>query len=170
MFLNHECKRRVILSKEKRTENTSWSYITHTAAICIFFAIGICSAPLIYDYSVVYRGSLDGIVLACIVVTIIHLSFCLILWILLAIKNHWVFKIQVTIGRTTVRSDRYLKLVTDVDMMAGGKQDNNDDDCVAPLLVVDNGRTYTVAENSPKKAIMGVIQKAAIDQDTRLEG
>lgn len=33
-----------------------------------------------------------------------------------------------------------------------------------PLLIVGNGRTYNISENSPKKAIMSVIQKATMSK------
>ncbi|XP_023246352.1 protein tincar [Copidosoma floridanum] len=170
-FLNQERERRVILAKESRAEDTSWTYITHPAALCVFLAIGICSAPLLYDYSVVYRGSLDGAVLACMLACVAHLGFWLMLWLALAVKRRWTFKVRVTIGRATVRSARSLKLVTDVDLMTAGARDDEESlGAAAPLLVVGNGRTYTVAETSPKKAIMGVIQKAAMDRKARAQG
>lgn len=141
--------------------------MTHPAALCVFLAMGICGAPLVYDYYMVYRGSLDGAVLACIVGSVLHLGLWLVFWIGLALKRRWTFKIRVTIAKATVKSARSLKLVTDVDLM-GGRDD--DDGSGTPLLVVGNGRTYTVAETSPKKVIMGVIQKAAMERRARSQG
>ncbi|KAL7294943.1 hypothetical protein TKK_0011863 [Trichogramma kaykai] len=171
MFLNQERERRIILSKDTRADDTGWTYITHPAAVCLFLAISICNAPLLYDYTVVYRGSLDGAVLACICATILHLALWLVLWLGLSVKRHWTFKLRITIGRATVRSTRSIRLVTDVDLM-NSKDDSGEDASSpnAPLLVLGNGRTYTVAETSPKKAIMGVIQKAAIDRRSRSQG
>lgn len=166
-FLNQERERRVILPKVSGGENAGWRYMTHPAALCIFLAIAICNAPLLYDHTVVYRGSLDGAVLACVVGTILHLAIWLVFWIGLAFKKRWIFKIRVTIGRATVRNARSVKLVTDVDL-ANGR--DAEDGAAAPLLVVGNGRTYTVAETSPKKAIMSVIQKAAMDRKARSQG
>lgn len=57
-----------------------------------------------------------------------------------------------------MRQARSLKLVTDVDLMSNNSQDPS----LQPLLIVGNGRTYSVADTSPKKAIMSVIQRAAI--------
>ncbi|XP_066586279.1 protein tincar isoform X2 [Prorops nasuta] len=162
-FLNQERERRVILAKEGR-EGSGWTYFTHCAALCVFLAIAICSAPLIYDYTVVYRSSLDGAILACIIGTIVHLLLWLFLWIFLTIKQRWTFKLRVTIGRATVRSARSVKLVTDVDLLNGRDEE---DGISAPLLVVGNGRTYTIADTSPKKAIMSVIQKAAMERKAR---
>ncbi|XP_076231257.1 transmembrane protein tincar [Calliopsis andreniformis] len=165
-FLNQERERRVILSKENR-EGNGWVYFIHCTALVVFLAIAICSAPLLYDYSVVYRGSLDGAILACIVATVLHLLLWLLLWIFLTIKQRWVFKLRVTIGRATVRSARSVKLVTDVDLLSAR---DDEDGTSAPLLVVGNGRTYTIADASPKKAIMSVIQKAAIERKARSQG
>ncbi|XP_043528309.1 protein tincar isoform X4 [Frieseomelitta varia] len=165
-FLNQERERRIILSKENRSGN-GWIYFIHCTAFCVFLAIAICSAPLLYDYIVVYRGSLDGAILACVVATVLHLFLWLFLWIFLTIKQRWTFKLRVTIGRATVRSARSVKLVTDVDLLSAR---DDDDGTNAPLLVVGNGRTYTIADASPKKAIMSVIQKAAIERKARNQG
>ncbi|XP_014480514.1 PREDICTED: protein tincar [Dinoponera quadriceps] len=165
-FLNQERERRVILPKDGR-EGNGWVYFTHCTALCVFLAIAICSAPLLYDYTVVYRGSLDGAILACIIGTILHLFLWMLLWIFLTIKQRWTFKLRVTIGRATVRSARSVKLVTDVDLLSAR---DDDDGTSAPLLVVGNGRTYTIADTSPKKAIMSVIQKAAMERKARSQG
>lgn len=165
-FLNQERERRVILLKEGR-EGSSWGYFTHCVALCVFLAISICSAPLLYDYTVVYRGSLDGAVLACIIGTVLHLFMWLVLWVFLTVKQKWIFKLRVTIGRATVRSARSVKLVTDVDLLSARDDEEGTN---APLLVVGNGRTYTIADTSPKKAIMSVIQKAAMERKARAQG
>lgn len=165
-FLNQERERRIIVAKGAR-HGSGWGYFTHCATFCVWLAVAICSAPLLYDYMIVYRGSLDGVILACVIGTMIHLLLWLVLWILLTIKQKWVFKLRVTIGRATVRSARSVKLVTDVDLISSR---DDDEGASAPLLVVGNGRTYTIADTSPKKAIMSVIQKAAMERKSRNNG
>jgi hypothetical protein len=59
-----------------------------------------------------------------------------------------------------VRQARSLKLVTDIDLMSS----RVDDLSHQPLLIVGNGRTYNIAETSPKKAIMSVIQKTTMNK------
>lgn len=157
----------MILSKGSQSGG-NWGYFTHCAALCVFLAIAICNAPLLYDYTVVYRGSLDGAILACIIGTVLHLFLWLVLWVFLTIKQRWTFKLRVSIGRATVRSARSVKLVTEVDLLSNAK---DDEECTnAPLLVVGNGRTYTISDASPKKAIMSVIQKASMDKRARSQG
>lgn len=215
-FLEQEKERSIIMAKERKINRSGWTYFTHCAALCVFLAIAICNAPLLYDYTVVYRGSLDGAILFCIISTVLHLFIWLILWFFLTIKRNWIFKVRVIISTTSLHSARTVKLVTDVDLLAckqrnnnnsnsnnrnnnsnnfndaGGddddddgdninesRNDNDDDDndisdidnedCTrAPLLVVGDGKTYSIAEALPKKAIMNVIHRAVMEKKSRL--
>lgn len=146
---------------------SGWGYFTHCAALCVLLAIAVCCAPLLHDYTVVYRGSLDSSVLVCVVSTILHLFLWVLVWLFLTVKQKWVFKIRVTIGKAAVRSARSIKLVTDVDLLGNCRED---DLTAQPLLVVGNGRTYTISENSPKKAIMTVIQKSSMEKKSKASG
>ncbi|XP_018563624.1 protein tincar isoform X2 [Anoplophora glabripennis] len=164
-FLNQERERKVITLKEEGNGNL-WSYFTHCAALCVLLSIGICNAPLIHDYTVVYKGSLDDITLICIIGGILHLFFWIVIWLFLTIKQKWTFKLRITIGMATVRESRSLRLVHDVHL----NNHRSEDLTQQPLLVVGNGRTYSVNETSPKRAIMGVIQKAALIKKSRSNG
>jgi hypothetical protein len=164
--LNREREKRIIIVKETGIAN-GWGYFTHCAALCVLLAIAVCSAPLLHDYTIVYRGSLDNAVLISIISTVLHLFLWILVWLFLTIKQKWIFKIRVTIGKATIRSARSVKLVTDIDLLSS----NKDEDLTSqPLLVVGNGRTYSVSELSPKRAIMTVIQKAAIDKKAKGSG
>ncbi|XP_069698500.1 protein tincar-like isoform X2 [Periplaneta americana] len=158
-FLRAERERRVVVLGGG---GAGWGYFTHCAALCVLLALAVCNAPLLFDYTVLYRGSLDGAILATVVGAILHLFLWILLWLLLTIKQRWVFKLRVTVGRATVRSARSVKLVTDVDLISA-RHDASD----SPLLVVGNGRTYTIADTSPKKAIMSVIQRAALERKAK---
>ncbi|XP_068085891.1 protein tincar [Anabrus simplex] len=161
-FLDQERERRVIVLRHTRSGG-GWGYFTHCAALCVLLAIAVCNAPLLYDYTVVYRCSLDGAVLASVIGAIMHLFFWVLLWLILTVKQRWSFKLRVTVGRAAVKSARSIKLVTDVDLVSAHHCDNG----TAPLLVVGNGRTYTIADTSPKKAIMSVIQKTALERKAK---
>ncbi|KAG8271782.1 hypothetical protein J6590_055405 [Homalodisca vitripennis] len=159
-FVNRERARRVISLHESET-GRGWSYFTHCAALCVLLAMAVCEAPLLYDSTVVYRGSLSPAVLACVVAAVVHLFLWVLLWLVLTVKQHWRFKLRITVGRAAVRSARSIRLVTEVDLLS------TTSDYAQPLLVVGNGRTYTISESSPKKAIMGVIQKCAMEKKAR---
>lgn len=95
-FLNQERERNIIALKE--TGHSKWSYFTHCAALCVLISVGICNAPLLHDYTVVYKGSLDGAILACVVGGILHLFIWIVTWLFLTIKHKWIFKIRVTVS------------------------------------------------------------------------
>nr|CAD7433514.1 unnamed protein product [Timema monikensis] len=158
-------ERRVIILRDGRSGG-GWGYFTHCAALCVLLAIAVCNAPILYDYTIVYRLSLDDTILVCVIGGILHLFLWVVVWLLLTIKQRWTFKLRVTIGRAAVKSARSVKLVTDVDLLSS-RHYSDEGGSTAPLLVVGNGRTYTVADVSPKKAIMSVIQKAALERKAK---
>ncbi|XP_017778054.1 PREDICTED: protein tincar-like isoform X2 [Nicrophorus vespilloides] len=162
-FVNQERERKVIMLREGA--HSRMGYFTHCAALCVLISVCLCNGPLFHDYTIVYKGSLDGAILATIIGSILHLFLWVVVWLFLTIKQKWTFKLRVTVGRATVRQARSLRLVTDVDLMSN----NSEDPSTQPLLVVGNGRTYTITEVSPKKAIMGVIQKASMIKKVKAE-
>ncbi|KAK9890752.1 hypothetical protein WA026_012100 [Henosepilachna vigintioctopunctata] len=152
-FLNRECQRKIITLK--RDSINKWSYFTHCAALCVLISVGICYAPLLHDNTFVYKGSLDDITLACIIGGILHLFLWVVIWLFLTIKQRWIFKLRVVVGRASVKQARSLRLITDVDLSRNIKDAPDQ-----PLLVVANGRTYGVMDVSPQKAIMNIVKKS----------
>lgn len=149
----------MITLKDSSLTGRTWGYFTHCAALCILVAIGVCEAPLLYDFTLIYRGSLDVLVLVVILSSILHLFVWVLLWLILTLKQHWQFKLRVTVGQATVRSAQSIRLLTDV-QLASKYQDY----ASVPLLVVGHGRTYAIEEANSKKAIMTVIQRNAIEK------
>ena len=89
-------------------------FSSHCAAMCVLIALAVCNGPLLYDYTLIYKGSLDGTVLACVIGTILHLFLWIVLWLFLTVKQKWTFKLRVTIGRSMVKNARSIKLVNDI--------------------------------------------------------
>ena len=79
-----------------------------------FHFIPVCNGPLLYDYTLIYKGSLDGTVLACVIGTILHLFLWIVIWLFLTVKQQWTFKLRVTVGRHMVRNARSIKFVNDI--------------------------------------------------------
>lgn len=52
----------------------------------VLVALGLSHGPLLWDLSLVYRGSLDAVVLAAVIGTIVHLFLWIVLWLLLTVK------------------------------------------------------------------------------------
>lgn len=96
----------------------AWAYFAHCASLCFILALAVVKAPLMHDFSAVYKGSLDGAVLAAgkfidifahtnmrIVMTavssfsfaalasVMHIFFWIILWLGLTAKRRWNFKL-----------------------------------------------------------------------------
>lgn len=51
--------RRMISTKTGDT----WAYFAHCASLCFILALAVVKAPLMHDFSAIYKGSLDGAVL-----------------------------------------------------------------------------------------------------------
>lgn len=125
------------LIRWKKDSRRLWGVAPHLSAFAFLCAIAMCAAPLMYDFTLVYCGSLDGMVLAGITGTVFHLFLWIILWLMLTIKHKWAFKVP------------------------GGDSHFNgfNKSQEAPLLVIDNGQTYQVRERESRKAILNVVQK-----------
>lgn len=111
-FISLERDKNNIVLREGRT--SLWSYFSHCAAMCVLIALAVCNGPLLYDFTLIYKGSLDGTVLACVIGTILHLFLWIVLWLFLTVKQQWSFKLRVTVGRHMVRNARSIKMVNDI--------------------------------------------------------
>lgn len=117
-----------------------WGVAPHLGAFFMLLAVAICAGPLMYDYTLVYCGSLDGAVLAAVTGTIVHLFLWIVLWLVLTIKHRWTFHSSVPL-----------------DLQLNGFKGAGQE---APLLVIDQGQTYQVREKDSKKAILNVVHKS----------
>ncbi|XP_064104586.1 uncharacterized protein LOC135214323 [Macrobrachium nipponense] len=140
-------------------------YAPHCAALVVLVALGVTHGPLLWDMSLVYRGSLDAVVLAAVIGSIVHLFLWIVLWLFLTVKTTWTFKLRVTVARACVSSARSIKLVNDVELASGDPRTQPH----TPLLIVGSGKAYAINDNGPKKAIMNVIQKTHQDKRSRGE-
>lgn len=139
-------------------------YAPHCAALVVLVALGVTHGPLLWDMSLVYRGSLDAVILAAVIGSIVYLFLWIVLWLLLTVKTSWTFKLRVTVARACVSSARSIKLVNDVELASGDPRTQ----AHTPLLIVGSGKAYAINDNAPKKAIMSVVQKT--HQEKRARG
>lgn len=56
-----------------------------------------------------------------------------------------------------------MKLLTDINIISSCQ---SEDQNMQPLLIIGNGRTYNIADTSPKRAIMNIIQKSTSKKST----
>lgn len=72
------------------------------------------------------------------------------------------------IGEAVIRESRSLRLIHSVHL---NNQPHSDEASPPqPLLIIGNGRTYTVADTLPKKAIMEVLQRSAVVKKSKSNG
>uniref|UniRef100_A0A0K2T0T5 Protein tincar n=1 Tax=Lepeophtheirus salmonis TaxID=72036 RepID=A0A0K2T0T5_LEPSM len=158
-FVESEREKRHIFVREGKS--SLWSYFPHCSAMCILIALVVCNGPLLYDYTLIYKGSLDGTVLYTVITIISHLFLWIVTWLFLTVKQNWTFKLRVTVGRSVVKSARSIKLVNDIDLDSDAEN--------GPMLIVGYGKTFTVNESEPKKLIMNTLARAAIEKEQNLE-
>ena len=150
-----------ILLKEGRTSLT-WSYFSHCSAMCVLIALAVCQGPMLYDYTLIYKGSLDSAVLTCVIATVLHLFLWIVVWLFLTVKQSWTFKLRVTVGKNVVKAARSIKLLNDVDLSNEGAEGG-------AMMIVASGKSFTVSDSAPKKLIMATLARAAIERDRAME-
>ncbi len=95
------------------------------------------------------------------IATILHLFFWIVLWLFLTVKQRWTFKLRVTVGRAAVRGARSIKLLNDVDLDNDGGPDD-------AMMIVAQGKSFSVSDDVAKKAIMGTLARAAMERDEKV--
>ncbi|CAG9772839.1 unnamed protein product [Ceutorhynchus assimilis] len=163
-FINHQRDTKLITLQG--SASNAWVYFTHCAAFSVLISIGISNAPLLHDYTIIYRGSFNDISLICIIYVVFHLTFWICIWLFLTFKDQWDFKIRISFGEAIIRRSRSMRLVQ------GNSNINTEDPSTGqqPLLIIGNGKTYTVTDVSPKKAIMDVLQKNGSIKTSKSKG
>jgi len=161
-FIQQEREKQTIQLAEGKT--SVWQYFPHTAAMCTLIALAVCNGPLLYDFTIIYKGSLDGTVLVFVIATVLHLFLWIVTWLFLTVKMTWKFKLRVTVGRAAVHNAKSIKLVNDIDLHHAPVDKEN-----APMLIVGFGKTFTVHDQAPKKLIMRTLARAAMETDKALE-
>ena len=161
-FIQTEKEKQTIVLAEGKT--SLWMYFPHTAAMCTLIALAVCNGPLLYDFTIIYKGSLDGTVLVFVITTVLHLFLWIVTWLFLTVKMSWKFKLRVTVGRAAVHNAKSIKLVNDIDLHHQPVDKEN-----APMLIVGFGKTFTIHDQAPKKLIMKTLARAAMENDQELE-
>ncbi|XP_013782580.2 uncharacterized protein LOC106466825 [Limulus polyphemus] len=138
-------KRHVTWTEESRR---LWGYIPHLSALLILLLVISISAPLMYDYTMVYCGSLDGAVFAGVIGTVMHLLLWVLLWLGLTVKQSWRFRTAkgqncpLDCSGPRAANDCELEMLNDTKEL--------------PLLVIENGQTYHIREKTSKEAIIDI--------------
>ncbi|XP_054167131.1 uncharacterized protein LOC128964535 [Oppia nitens] len=128
-------------------------YLAHFYAFIALIVLAICVSPLLYQFVVIYCGSLDSSLLISIISTAIHLFSWVILWLILTIKSKWHFNITFDCIDYQNRFNYNYKSIP---------QQRGE----TPLLVIENGKTYQIREMASKQAILGMAHKSYMAHKT----
>ncbi|XP_069982540.1 uncharacterized protein [Penaeus vannamei] len=160
-FLNAEKEKYHILSKHGH--QTPWSYWPHCWGLTVLVVMTASAAPLVHDWTIMYRTSLDASVLAATISTIFHLFLWILLWMALTVKSKWYFKLRVQISKTIVTNTHSIRLVNEVQL---SKQV---EDTEGPVMVIGAGKTYLLQEGSPKRSLMKLVMHTVTEKKARGE-
>ncbi|XP_025190609.1 protein tincar isoform X2 [Melanaphis sacchari] len=135
------------------------SLMPYCASVLALLAVVASESPLLYNAIVVFRSSLNGVVLACLLNSTAHVFVWIAMWSVLTLKPCWMF-------------DLHLFLEYDPRGGGGGSGGGSggggggvegDDAQRVPLLVVAQGATYSLTEKTAKRIVTSVVERVVAD-------
>ncbi|XP_026805779.1 protein tincar isoform X1 [Rhopalosiphum maidis] len=134
------------------------SLMPYCASVLALLAVVASESPLLYNAIVVFRSSLNGVVLACLLNSTAHVFVWIAMWSVLTLKPCWMFD---------------LHLYLEYDPKGGGSGGGSsagvgggvegDDGQRVPLLVVAQGATYSLTEKTAKRIVTSVVERVVAD-------
>ncbi|KAE9539445.1 hypothetical protein AGLY_004697 [Aphis glycines] len=133
------------------------SLMPYCASVLALLAVVASESPLLYNAIVVFRSSLNGVVLACLLNSTAHVFVWIAMWSVLTLKPCWMFNL-------------HLFLEYDPKGGSGGASGGGgagggegDDAQRVPLLVVAQGATYSLTEKTAKRIVTSVVERVVAD-------
>lgn len=123
------------------------SLMPYCASVLTLLAVIASESPLLYNAIVVFRSSLNGVVLVCLLNSTAHVFVWIAMWSVLTLKPCWKFN---------------LHLFLEYDQPRSTMPDGNDDQRV-PMLVVAQGATYSLTEKTAKRIVNSVVERVMTD-------
>lgn len=140
------------------------SLMPYCASVLALLAVVASESPLLYNAIVVFRSSLNGVVLACLLNSTAHVFVWIAMWSVLTLKPCWVFNLHLFLeydprGGGAVGSASGAGGAGG----AGGTGGGGDDAQRVPLLVVAQGATYSLTEKTAKRIVTSVVERVVAD-------
>lgn len=129
----------------KAIANAYSGLMPYCASVLALLAVVASESPLLYNAVVVFRSSLNGVVLACLLNSTAHVFVWIAMWSVLTLKPCWTF-------------DLHLFLEYDPSGGGGDPQDQR-----VPVLVVAQGGTYSLTERTAKRIVTSVVERVVAD-------
>lgn len=124
------------------------SLMPYCASVLTLLAVIASESPLLYNAIVVFRSSLNGVVLVCLLNSTAHVFVWIAMWSVLTLKPCWKFD---------------LHLFLEYDPTGGMMPDDGNEDQRVPMLVVAQGATYSLTEKTAKRIVTSVVEKVVTD-------
>lgn len=121
------------------------SLMPYCASVLTLLAVIASESPLLYNAIVVFRSSLNGVVLVCLLNSTAHVFVWIAMWSVLTLKPCWKFNLHLFLEYDTT-----------------GMPDGNEDQRV-PMLVVAQGATYSLTEKTAKRIVTSVVERVVTD-------
>lgn len=141
---NSFVKRQTAAGHKSLTDAYS-SLMPYCASVLTLLAVIASESPLLYNAIVVFRSSLNGVVLVCLLNSTAHVFVWIAMWSVLTLKPCWKFN---------------LHLFLDYDPTDGP---DNVEDRHVPMLVVAQGATYSLTEKTAKRIMTSVVERVVTD-------
>ncbi|XP_050424886.1 uncharacterized protein LOC126835998 [Adelges cooleyi] len=137
--------RRQTGSYHKSLTDAYSSLMPYCASVLTLLAVIATESPLLYNAIVVFRSSLNGVVLVSLLNSTAHVFVWIAMWSVLTLKPCWKFN---------------LHLFLEYDPMDHAEEPENDR---VPTLVVAQGGTYSLTERTAKRIVTSVVERVVID-------
>ncbi|KAL4090520.1 hypothetical protein QTP88_025338 [Uroleucon formosanum] len=134
------------------------SLMPYCASVLALLAVVASESPLLYNAIVVFRSSLNGVVLACLLNSTAHVFVWIAMWSVLTLKPCWVFNLHLFL-----EYDPRGGSCGGASGGAGGGGGAGEDVQRVPLLVVAQGATYSLTEKTAKRIVTSVVERVVAD-------
>lgn len=124
------------------------SLMPYCASVLTLLAVIASESPLLYNAIVVFRSSLNGVVLVCLLNSTAHVFVWISMWSVLTLKPCWKFN---------------LHLFLDYEPATSGGPSDGDNGQRVPVLVVAQGATYSLTEKTAKQIVTSVVERVVTD-------
>jgi hypothetical protein len=87
----------------------------YLCALVFMFFESAWVSPLVYDSTVVYRGSLDCSVLAASLACIVHLIVWVVVWLAFIVIPRWDFTVRMVVAKARLSTPTAVKMVAEIE-------------------------------------------------------
>ncbi|KAI9556004.1 hypothetical protein GHT06_018564 [Daphnia sinensis] len=141
-----------------------WSFYPHLAALATLLAVAASAAPLLHDFSKLYKLNPQPVLLVAVTASIVHAFLWVALWLLLTAKSNWDFRLKISVGRTLLNSPSSLALAAEIEFKPNSKKTSEESEALlhgapsqAPTLILSGGKAYGILDPDTQRKIQQLV-------------